>query len=166
MSNFLKRMALAIALAIFCTTHAYADYVNVTDPSDPTLNFRTGPQLNSDIIDVLQQNTYVRVIEKRGKWALVELLDDRVGWVWASYLGEHHVPYVANFFPTHTIVSSGDFFANLRLGPSGNAAIATRAYDGDDVMHTGAIDGSWHQIRLPSGKKLWVHGSLITKYVP
>lgn len=129
-------------------------------------NVRMKPDANSDIVTTLEQNTEVTYLGDYGEWTLVELADEREGYVATDFL-----TFVDEYNPssdkeadngtTVALYSPINAYVNLRSGPGTNNSLIGIIYQGDKVIKTGEED-NWFQVQLADGTTGYVDGDLLT----
>lgn len=83
----LVRSAVVLLLLACTVAVARADYVGDLDPyGDNFLALRTGPGTDYRMIRRLGPDTIVTVLERDGRWRLIELDDGTQGWAYGAYI--------------------------------------------------------------------------------
>src|SRR3954451_9939240 len=121
----------------------------------PTLNVRESPDLSSKVISRIHQGDTFEYIQKRNDWNQIKLVNNKTGWVYASYLT-----------PTEKITGTIDTFSlNVRERPSVSGRVVGYLKSGTKItIHS--EQAGWAKIVSPSGVSGWVNEQYIAKDTP
>jgi len=120
-----------------------------------SLNFRTAPSLDSDIVGRLDQGTVVDIISERNGWVEIQYGEQK-GWVSGDYIQltadktEEHPKENAQKLEnsTLTILHNG---TNIRKNPNTQSTILERANEGD-TFEVISFENDWYEIQLTGGQ--------------
>lgn len=136
-------MALALVLPAVASTMA-ADFVSVSSDS---VNLRSGPGTNHDVLYKLPINYPLKIVERQGEWLKVEDFEKDRGWINAS---------VTSKDKTYIVTEDK---VNIRSGPSTNSdkiGEVTRQV----VLKEIGRKGEWIQFKHPQ-----LEGWIMNKFV-
>ncbi len=120
------------------------------------LRLRAGPSTEEPVVGYLATNEQVRLIEKRGRWALVSVPSlGRTGWVYAPYLRLTPKPTRSGPF-AYPAAKVGADRLNLRAFPGLDAKVLARLPRGTK-LYVVARSGEWVFVSAPALKaRGWV----------
>lgn len=141
----------------------------------PSLNVRSGPSTQHQILTVLPYGTQIYLIGRStpGNWLQIRQYNGQQGWVMTQYVSAPQE--VINSLPvtdTHQIPGDPVGYVlsprlNVRMGPGYNQPIIGQLWQGEQVPLVGRnANSAWLQISLPSGGKGWVAAQYIRSTVP
>lgn len=146
----MSRLLFATLFLLSLGTNAFAHTVSVRASA---ANLRAGPGLDRQVLRVIPQSESVRVLERSGRWARVEVAG-RTGWMHQSTL--NLTPQSLSGTVGEITVSTS---ANFRSGPSTAHRVVGKLRNRDRVRIL-ETSGSWHKVEA-GGRTGWVHRSLI-----
>ncbi|WP_434799481.1 SH3 domain-containing protein [Terrisporobacter vanillatitrophus] len=121
------------------------------------LNFRKGPSLEDEIINVHEKGASVKVLSKKGDWYKVKTSDGKVGWSYRKYIKVSDAKFAWSESDANGTLKDN---ANMRKGASTNYNIIKVLYEGEKVKVISSLDG-WYKLQTSDGKTGWVHSSHI-----
>lgn len=123
-----------------------------------SLNMRSGPGQEYEIIAKLNKGSILTVEETSGDWLKVStnMSPSKQGWV-ANWLVSDYNQIVSNQ-PMVTILYPA---TNLRESPSTSAPVVARANAGEQFPIISTV-GDWYQIQLNDGRKAYVAGWIVS----
>lgn len=130
----------------------------LVEVNSATLNLRSDPSLESDILTQLNQGTQAILLKKDGDWSKIKLSDGTTGWV-ASWLIKEVHTQISNQ-PTVKILNPG---TNLRAGPSTKHEIVAKADEGEIFPIINTVN-DWFQIQLKNGQTAYVAGWIVSAH--
>lgn len=132
-------LCLLMPLACYANTKAIITADNV--------NFRSSPNLQSNVISRLKRSASVNVIELKSDWVHIEHAG-RKGWVSAQFIKLLDVPKGTG------VVSAVN--VNIRTTPSLDSKILARVSN-PKVFDYYERSGDWYKIKLDDGSFGWIH---------
>ena len=118
--------------------------------SSDTINLRSGPGTNYDIMATIEGAKYypLKVIGKEGQWYKVSDVEGYQGWIFSELVSE-----------TKTVITISDT-CNIRKGPGTEHPITMIAEKGASFM---VLDTQkdWYHIQDSEGDKGWIYKSLV-----
>lgn len=115
----------------------------------PSVNLRTAPGTDSEVLWKLSQGYPLQVLDKKADWLQVQDFEGDKGWIARS---------VTDTAPHHVVKVK---VANLRKGPGTKYPVAGKAAYGD-VLRTVRRQGDWVVVQQPGGKgQAWVSSELV-----
>jgi uncharacterized protein YkwD/uncharacterized protein YraI len=120
------------------------------------VNFRAGPSLDAEVLDVLLPGTEVtRTGEESDGFAAVRF-DGRDGWIWAEYLADGEATPAVEAGTTLTTMTR----LNLRAGPSLGDEVLTVMPAGAAVTATGEAENGFFAVEF-DGQRGWAHSAYL-----
>ncbi len=116
---------------------------------NPSVNLRSGPSTETEVLWKLSQGYPLQVLDKKADWLQVQDFEGDKGWIARSVTASapHHIVKVK--------------VANLRKGPGTKYPVLGQAAYGD-VLRTVRRQGEWVVVKLPKdGGQAWVASSLV-----
>lgn len=153
--KLLRTILAAVCAVLFPVSAAWADgSVQVTVDN---LNVRSGPSLQDQVLTTLPAKSVLPVLAEQGEWLNVQLPDGRTGWV-ANWLVKPVAQQSAG-----PQAESQTTNLNVRSGPGQTFPVIQTINPGTRYPIV-QRSGQWLQIQLPSQKKGWVAGWLVTEH--
>lgn len=121
------------------------------------LNFRKGPSIEDEIINVHEKGSKVKVLSKKGDWYKVKTSDGEVGWSYRKYIKVSDDKFAWSDSDANGTLKDN---ANMRKGASTNYEIIKVLSEGEKVKVISSLDG-WYKLQNSDGKTGWVHSSHI-----
>ncbi|HEK9100138.1 SH3 domain-containing protein [Bacillus pfraonensis] len=113
------------------------------------LNLRSEPNIQSAILDVLPNGTFISVQETHSDWYLISH-NGKTGYVKKEFVSNRSQPFVKGI----TIQNNSYYVATPRLkvrsGAGTNTAVIGSLQNGTQIQVVGKV-GSWYKIRFGSG---------------
>ena len=128
-------------------------------------NVRMKPDVESDVVTTLEQNTEVYFLEDAGDWTLVELEDGREGYVatkFLTFVDEYDLANDGEAAATETLLTPNGAYVILRSEASTEATPAGVIYKGDKVINKG-LNNSWYQVQTASGLSGYASADLLSE---
>ncbi|MCU0930633.1 MAG: SH3 domain-containing protein [Serpentinimonas sp.] len=141
-----KSLALSLLLAVAAVLPAWAQ--EMVSVRGNTVNMRSGPGTNHEVLWELARGYPLQVKERRNGWLNVVDFEGDEGWV---------AQQVVTNTPHHIVKGR---VVNLRAGPGTNHRVVGKA-DYGEVLPTLARQGDWVRVRAPNGGIAWVSRSLL-----
>ncbi len=122
-----------------------------------SLNFRTAPSLDADVVGKLDQGTHVNILSKRTDWVEIQYAG-QTGWVSGEYIQlseeENHAETNVQTLEdtTLTILHNG---TNIRKNPNTQSTILQRANKGETFKAI-RFENDWYELQLPDGQTGYV----------
>jgi N-acetylmuramoyl-L-alanine amidase len=115
-----------------------------------SLNVRSEPSLNGNIVGKLQKDDTIKIISKSNDW--IEITHNgQSGWISDQYIQENNSEEIVNTSNTETITSGKLTIlhngTNIRKRPNTQSTILDRANQGD-TFETISFENDWYQIKL------------------
>ncbi len=141
-----RHFVIAAGLCLATLTSAMAQ--NMVSVKGNTLNMRSGPGTNTEILWELKKGYPLQVVKRQNKWLHVKDFEGDTGWVFASLTSSAQ----------HYIVKRPT--ANVRSGPSTNHRIVGKAVYGE-VVRTRENRGRWVRVERAGAPNGWIARSLL-----
>ena len=157
-SGLLMRAAMFVIAAALLAIPAFADTIGgaVVTTNDSCLNFRTGPSLQSPVIEMLPDGTFLLVEEKLDGWYKVAC-DGQVGYVSADYVNFSQKLEGSYTFDAATNAS----MVNIRYGGSLTSPIIGTFYTSGTKVTVIGVDGNWLHVKNLYGSG-YIRSDLVT----
>jgi N-acetylmuramoyl-L-alanine amidase len=129
-----------------------------------SLNVRSEPSLNGNILGKLQKNDTVKIISESNDW--IEITHNgQSGWISSQYIQENNSEEIVNKSNIETI-TSGELSilhngTNIRKRPNTQSTILDRANQGDR-FETISFENDWYQIKLENEQIGYVASWLVS----
>ena len=121
------------------------------------LNFRKGPSIEDEIMNVHEKGESVKVLSKKGDWYKVKTSDGEVGWSYKKYIKVSDAKFAWSESDANGTLKDN---ANMRKGASTNYDVIKVLGEGEKVKVISSLDG-WYKLQTSDGKTGWVHSSHI-----
>lgn len=144
-----------LTMLIVTVVSAAADQEQQAEIMVPRARVRLQPDLNSDVIRVLDKGTVLTIVGESGDWYNVLLPKDESGFVVAGYIHKQLVKLVTGAVPAPTARALPDRVrvirenSALRSAPEDGAPIVREIPLGM-VLRCQAQTGDWYKVELPS----------------
>jgi N-acetylmuramoyl-L-alanine amidase len=119
--------------------------------SADNVNLRSDSSLDSEVITILNRNTFINIYGRDDNWYYVST-GEYIGWVHNDFIEQYIVPIGSG-------VVLGDN-VNVRNNPNLNGAVETQVDKGKQFNVYGEYEG-WYKIMLDDGEYGWIHGDFI-----
>ena len=129
-----------------------------------SLNVRSEPSINGNILGKLQKDDNVKVISESNDW--VEITHNgQSGWISSQYIQDNNSKEIVNTNNIETI-TSGELTilhngTNIRKRPNTQSTILDRANQGD-TFETISFENDWYQIKLDNEQIGYVASWLVS----
>lgn len=140
-------IGLGIGLATLVTSGA-ALAQSMISIKGSTVNMRSGPGTNSEVIWELKRGYPLKVIQRKGSWLKVSDFENDRGWVARSLTGRS---------PHHVVKAK---IANIRKGPGTKYSIVGKAEYGE-LLRTREKRSGWVRVQRSDGKTGWISKKLL-----
>ncbi|WP_018591264.1 SH3 domain-containing protein [Terrisporobacter glycolicus] len=127
----------------------------VTGTVTEYLNFRKGPSIEDEIINVHEKGESVKVLSKKGDWYKVKASNGEVGWSYRKYIKVSDAEFAWSDSDANGTLKDN---ANMRKGASTNYDVIKVLDEGEKVKVISSLDG-WYKLQTSDGKTGWVHSS-------
>lgn len=129
-----------------------------------SLNVRSEPSLNGNILGKLQKDDTIKIISKSNDWIEITY-NGQSGWISNQYIQENNSEEIVNTSNAETI-TSGELTilhngTNIRKRPNTQSTILDRANQGD-TFETISFDNDWYQIKLENEQIGYVASWLVS----
>lgn len=121
------------------------------------LNFRKGPSIEDEIINVHEKGAKLKVLSKKGDWYKVKTSDGEVGWSYRKYIKVSDDKFAWSDSDANGTLKDN---ANMRKGASTNYEVIKVLSEGEKVKVISSLEG-WYKLQNSDGKTGWVHSSHI-----
>jgi len=154
---------LMAALLILCALPVSAmaetwKTVYISSTGSGTLNLRSGPGKDYDVVGYVNHGDEVQVLKKSGEWSRVKTEDGDKGWIKTKYIDGTTKSLGSG---TKTVKTSGGSL-NLRSGPGTSYGVKGQVANGAKVKVLNT-EGSWVKITVQSsGKTGWIQEKYIS----
>ncbi|MBS3996455.1 MAG: SH3 domain-containing protein [Hydrogenophaga sp.] len=138
--------ALVTGLALLSTGTASAQ--NMVSVKGSTLNMRSGPGTNTEVLWELRKGYPLKVLARQGNWLQVSDFENDRGWVARSLTGNT---------PHHVVKAKT---ANIRQGPGTQHRIVGKAEYGE-LLRTREKKSDWVRVERDNGNTGWVAKQLL-----
>lgn len=149
-------LSLVLVASLLFTPPALSQGKEIRFVGTDGLRLRAGPSTEEEVLGFLATNEQVRLIEKRGKWALVSVPAlGRTGWIYAPYLRLQPKPTRTGPY-AYPAARVGAERLNLRAFPGLDARVMARLWRGTKV-YVVTRAGEWVFVSVPALKaRGWV----------
>ena len=131
-----------------------------------SLNLRSEPSLNGNILGKLQKDDNVRIISESNGWIEISH-NGESGWISSQYIQTNNTEEIINNSNNETITSTNGKLTilhngtNIRKRPSTQSTILDRANQGD-TFETISFENDWYQIKLENEQIGYVASWLVS----
>ena len=131
-----------------------------------SLNVRSEPSLNGNILGKLQKDDHVRIISESNGWIEISH-NGESGWISSQYIQTNNTEESINNSNKETITSTNGKLTilhngtNIRKRPDTQSTILDRANQGD-TFETISFENDWYQIKLENGQFGYVASWLVS----
>lgn len=155
MSRWLRRIPYILLLfMLLFAASGPALYADTAQVKNATLNVRSGPGLQHDVITQIQKGSTYPIVATSDNWLQIDLGNQAMGWV-ADWLVDIAPTQAAAPAVTPTYVEANVPILNARSGPSTSFAIVDKIAPGKTYLVLDA-EGEWVQIELSATRSGWV----------
>jgi SH3-like domain-containing protein len=141
-----RHFVIAVGLCLATLSSAMAQ--NMVSVKGNTLNMRSGPGTNTQILWELKKGYPLRVVKRQNKWLQVKDFEGDSGWVFGSLTSSK--PHYIVKRPT----------ANVRSGPGTQYRLVGKAAYGE-VVRTRENRGRWVRVERTGAPNGWIAKSLL-----
>ena len=141
-----RHFVIAAGLCLATLTSAMAQ--NMVSVKGNTLNMRSGPGTNTQILWELKKGYPLEVVKRQNKWLQVRDFEGDSGWVFSS---------LTSSSPHHIVKRPT---ANVRSGPGTQHRIVGKAVYGE-VVRTRENRGRWVRVERAGAPNGWIAKSLL-----
>lgn len=141
-----RHFVIAAGLCLATLTSAMAQ--NMVSVKGTTLNMRSGPGTNTQILWELKKGYPLEVVKRQNKWLQVRDFEGDSGWVFSS---------LTSSSPHHIVKRPT---ANVRSGPGTQHRIVGKAVYGE-VVRTRENRGRWVRVERAGAPNGWIAKSLL-----
>ncbi|MBO1006015.1 N-acetylmuramoyl-L-alanine amidase [Pseudogracilibacillus auburnensis] len=151
---------LSIAIIFFyCVSdNAYANGSFKVGTS--SLNVRTEPFIQADVIGSLPKGTQVNVLELKHDWAKIQY-QGKVGWIASHYLYSSTSVSASASIKSNKSITVAAQGVRLRSGPGTDYSIIGYSTYGETFQLIES-KGDWKHVRLNNDNSAWIAGWLVT----
>lgn len=138
-------LCLSGVLCLLMPLFAYAN--SKASITADNVNFRSSPNLQSNVLSKLKRSTPVNVLEVKSDWVHIEY-QGKKGWVSAQFIKITDAPKGSGAVSAMNV--------NIRTEPSLDAKVMTRV-SSPKVFNYYERFGDWYKIKLDEGSFGWIH---------
>ena len=133
---------------VLAFAHLQAQAADMVSIKGATVNMRSGPGTNTDVLWELERGYPLQVLQRRGSWLQVKDFENDRGWVARALTGRT---------PHHIVKAK---VANIRSGPGTGFRIVGKA-ERYDLMRTRSAKPGWVHVERGDGLKGWIAKRLL-----
>lgn len=141
-----------ISLILIITLVAPAVFADTAQVKGTTVNVRSGPGLDNEVIDKITKGSTYTILSKKDSWLEIDLGNQKKGWV-ADWLVDIQGDQTEG--KKETYLESKVDVLNVRSGPSTSFAIIEKLSLGKSYLVLES-EGEWSKIKLSEEKSGWV----------
>lgn len=156
LTNKQRRILLPfLMIVLLLTTVNSSIYADSAQVKSSTVNVRSGPGLEHDVISQVHSGTTFTILSKKDSWIEIDLGNHQKGWVadWLVEITEDQ-PNNNNNSGNEHLEATVDIL-NVRSGPSTSFAIVDKIAPGTSYLLL-ASEGEWSKIQLSDTRVGWV----------
>lgn len=131
-----------------------------------TLNVRDGPSRTDAVVNQVQRGEVFQVQEERYGWLKISMNGSKTGWIAGQFTKRRSKKHQTGKEKStkdnaHGKITLLQDHTNFRTGPGLKYDIVAQKSQGDHFQKVGQKE-NWVQVKLPSGRKAFVAGWLVT----